>query len=254
MSNGTSAAPAGAAQRWLRGPGGREHTARHRLFVFPHAGAGASSYRLAGHFPETVEVCSVQLPGRENRFAEEPLRSADAVVDALAPLIGDRTDLPYAFFGHSMGALLAYEVTRRLRETGARLPDRLFLSALRAPHLPDRDRRHHLPDAELLALLAGSELGGLDPELQELLLPMVRADLTVCETYEHRPQPPLPVPFTVFGGTADDTVHESELAAWHPYTSAGFELRMFPGDHLYVRSAERQLAESIVHTLPAWGQ
>lgn len=247
MSTQTVTAPL-----WLRGLDSRERTADRRLFVFPHAGAGASAYQLADHFPDRVEVCSVQLPGRENRFAEPCLFSVDAVVDELAPLIAGRSELPFAFFGHSMGALLAFAVAHRLRETGARLPARLFLSAMRAPHVPDRDELHALPDADLLARLGRAELAGLDPELQELLLPMVRADLTVCETYEPSYEVPLPCPFTVLGGSEDETIRAAELAAWREHTTGGFELRMFPGDHLYVRGAQQRLAESIAHTAPAW--
>ncbi|MFE9029173.1 thioesterase II family protein [Streptomyces iakyrus] len=254
MSAATSSASSRAERLWLRGLDSRRQTARHRLFVFPHAGAGASSYRLAEHFPDSIEVCPVQLPGRENRFAEPPLLSVEAVVDELAPLVAGRSELPFGFFGHSMGALLAFALAHRLRDMGAPLPTRLFLSALRAPHLPDREPLHHLPDADLLTRLARSEFAGLDPELQELLLPTVRADLTVCETYEHRHPQPLPCPFTVFGGDRDDSVREPELTAWHAHTSAAFELRMFPGDHLYVRDTQQQLAESIARTLPVRGR
>ncbi|AGP59500.1 thioesterase II family protein [Streptomyces rapamycinicus] len=239
------------ATAWLRGLGGREHTARWRLFVFPHAGAGASAYRLAAHLPETVEVCTVQLPGRENRLAEPALTSLDDAVAALAPLIADHTDLPYAFFGHSMGALIAFETARRLRALGTRLPDRLFLSSMRAPGLPDRDPRHTLPDDKLLAT---AEFDGVDPELQELLLPLLRADLTLCETYTHRAEAPLPCGLTVLAGSDDESVDRTELSGWREHTSADFELHLFPGaPHLYVRGAERQLAETITRTFPARG-
>lgn len=236
------------APRWLRGLGGRARTARHRLFVFPHAGAGASAYRLAPHLPDPVEVCTVQLPGRENRYAEPPLTSLDEAVDALAPLVAGHAELPYAFFGHSMGALLAFATARRLRALGATRPVRLFLSGMRAPHLPDRDVRHTLPDAELLAT---EGFDGLDPELRELLLPVLRADLTLCETAAHRAEPPLSCPFTVLAGRDDDTVTESELTAWRAHTTAGVELHLFPGGHLYVRGAEERLAATISQAFPA---
>jgi surfactin synthase thioesterase subunit len=239
------------ATAWLRGLGSREVSARQRLFVFPHAGAGASSYRLAAHLPDTVEVCTVQLPGRENRLAEPALTSLDDAVTALAPLIADHVDLPYAFFGHSMGSLIAFETGRRLRALGKRLPDRLFLSGMRAPGLPDRDPRHTLPDDELLAT---AEFDGVDAELQELLLPLLRADLTLCETYTPRAEAPLPCPLTVLAGSDDDSVDESELAGWREHTSADVELHLFPGaPHLYVRGAERQLAETITRTFPERG-
>lgn len=242
---------AAAATAWLRGLGGRELTARRRLFVFPHAGAGASAYALADQLPETVDVCTVQLPGRENRFAEPPLTSLDDVVAVLAPLIADHTALPYAFFGHSMGSLIAFATARRLRALGTRLPERLFLSGMRAPGLPDRDPRHTLPDDELLATAA---FDGVDAEVRELLLPTLRADLTLCETYTHRTEAPLPCPLTVLAGADDDSVGATELAQWSEHTSADFELRLFPGaPHLYVRGAERQVAQTITRTFPARG-
>ncbi|MGW6732366.1 thioesterase II family protein [Streptomyces sp. NPDC055013] len=241
----------GLAATWMRGLGSRELSAQRRLFVFPHAGAGASAYRLADYLPDSVEVCTVQLPGRENRFAEPALTSLDEAVGALAPLIADHTELPYAFFGHSMGSLIAFETARRLRALGAPLPDRLFLSGMRAPGLPDRDPRHTLPDDELLAT---ADFDGVDPELQELLLPLLRADLTLCETYTHQAEAPLPCPLTVLAGSDDHSVDETELTDWRKHTSADFELRLFPGaPHLYVRGAERQLAETITRTFPARG-
>ncbi|WP_326622400.1 thioesterase domain-containing protein [Streptomyces decoyicus] len=247
-SHSQAADPAAA---WLRGLGSRELTAQQRLFVFPHAGAGASAYRLSAYLPDTVEVCTVQLPGREARSAEPALTSLDEAVAALAPLIADHTDLPYAFFGHSMGSLIAFETARRLRALGMRLPDRLFLSGMRAPGLPDRDPRHTLPDDKLLAT---AEFDGVDAELQELLLPLLRADLTLCETYTHRAEAPLPCPLTVLAGSDDDSVDGTELAAWRTHTSVGFALHLFPGaPHLYVRGGERQLAEAITRTFPARG-
>lgn len=239
------------AAAWLRGLGSRELTARWRLFVFPHAGAGASAYRLGAYLPDTVEVATVQLPGRENRFVEPALTSLDEAVAALAPLVADHTELPYAFFGHSMGALIAFETARRLRALGTRLPQRLFLSGMRAPGLPDRDPRHTLPDDELLVT---AEFDGVDAELRELLLPLLRADLTLCETYTHRAEAPLPCPITVLAGSADDSVEETELAEWRAHTCADFELHLFPdAPHLYVRGAEQLLAETITRTFPARG-
>ncbi|MFF4053779.1 thioesterase II family protein [Streptomyces chartreusis] len=236
---------------WLRGLDSRNGSAERRLFVFPHAGAGASAYRLAAHLPDSVEVCTVQLPGRESRFAEPALTSLDEVVDTLAPLVADHTDLPYAFFGHSMGSLLAFEAARRLRTLGAPLPERLFLSGMRAPDLPDRAPRHALPDDKLLAT---ADFTGVAAELQELLLPILRADLTLCETYEPRVEAPLPCPMTVLAGSDDDSVTEAELTGWHEHTTAGFEVHLFPGaPHLYVRGAEPQLAETITRSFPARG-
>jgi surfactin synthase thioesterase subunit len=231
--------------RWLRGLGNRAETARLRIYTFHHAGGSASAYLWRKFFPEEIEVCAVQLPGRETRFLEAPITRLFAVVDELAPVIESTVDLPFAFFGHSMGALVAFNLTRRLEEVGAPLPSRLFLSAHRAPHLPDRDPIHGLPDDEFLARLGDTRLASLDPELREIFLPIMRTDIAICETYRHEPAAALPVPITVYGGSADDRVDVAELYAWEPHTSAGFDVRVFPGGHFYQRGSEQVLADHI---------
>jgi len=229
----------------LRGVGSRRATARRRVFFLPHAGGSASGYLWHDHFGEDVEVCAVQLPGRENRFCAAPLASMADVVDEVVPAIAAHADLPYVLFGHSMGALVAYAVTRRLAELGLPLPMRLFVSAHRAPHLHDRDPLHHLPDDQLVARMTHSDLAGMDPELRALFLPMVRADITVCETWAHPATDPLPVPVTAFGGRDDELVTEAELAAWHAHTAADFAMELLPGGHFYPDGAETVLAERI---------
>ncbi|MEU3963317.1 alpha/beta fold hydrolase [Streptomyces buecherae] len=235
--------------RWIQGLGSRNRTARLRLYVFPHAGAGASAYRLNRFFPEQIEVCPVQLPGREDRLAELPLTTVPAVIDAAAPAIAASTDLPYAFLGHSMGALLAFHVAHRLRETGAPLPGHLFLSAYRAPHLPERDPVHKLPDAQLLQKMGLPDPCYQDPDLRELFLPALRADVTLCETATHRPAEPLPCPITALCGSEDNSVTTQDLNGWQTYTSAGFRLQEFPGDHFYLRGAEQNVAEYVAKAL-----
>jgi medium-chain acyl-[acyl-carrier-protein] hydrolase len=229
--------------RWLRGLGNRQETARLRIYTFHHAGGSASAYLWRKFFPADIEVCAVQLPGRESRFLEAPITSSDAVVDELAPAIASTVDLPFAFFGHSMGALIAFNVARRLDALGAPLPSELFLSAHRAPHLPDRDQIHELSDEEFLARLGDARLAALDPELREILLSIVRADITLCETYRYAPAAALPCPITAFGGRTDELVDVSELLAWEVHTSDSFDVRTFPGGHFYQRGAEQVLAD-----------
>lgn len=239
------------ATAWLRGLGSRELTAQRRLFVFPHAAAGASAYRLAAYLPDAVEVCTVQLPGRENRLAEPALTSLDDAVAALAPLIADHTDLPYAFFGHSMGSLIAFETAHAAtctRHAPARPPVPVGYAR---PGLPDRDLRHTLPDDKLLAT---AEFGDVDAELQELLLPLLRADLTLCETYTHRAEAPLPCPLTVLVSSDDESVDGTELMRLARAHLGRLRTAPVPGrPHLYVRGAERQLAETITRTFPERG-
>jgi medium-chain acyl-[acyl-carrier-protein] hydrolase len=223
--------------RWVRGVGSRRETARARVFLFHHAGGSASSYRLGKHLPPDVEVCPVQLPGRENRFAEPLLTDVGTVVSELADAIP--ADLPFVFFGHSMGALLAYEVARRLP------PEHLVVSAHRAPHLPDTTPLRGLDDDALVARLVETIPVLADPDLREIFLPILRADLTLCETYRFTPGAPLPCPVTVLGGTEDDLVGEAELAAWRTHTSAAFAVRMVPGGHFYLRGAEPLVAETV---------
>jgi medium-chain acyl-[acyl-carrier-protein] hydrolase len=144
-----------------------------------------------------------------------------------------------------MGALIAFNVARHLDAMGAPLPSELFLSAHRAPHLPDRDPMHELSDEEFLARLGDARLAALDPELREIFLSIVRADITLCETYRYEPAAALPCPITVFGGRTDELVDVSELYAWAAHTSNTFDVRTFPGGHFYQRGSEQVLADHI---------
>ncbi|MER5843605.1 MULTISPECIES: thioesterase II family protein [Streptomyces] len=211
------------------------------LFCLPHAGAGASAYR---RWPALVgaaaEVVPVQLPGRENRFGEPPATRADEVVDELADRMLERAahHPRMVLFGHSMGALLGYELAHALTARG-RAPDHLFASAHRAPSLPrGRDDVHRLPREELVAHLMRME--GTQPEvlahpdLLDLLLPVVRADYALCETYRFTPRPPLSVPITVLGGSGDPGVRPEHLTAWEELTTGPFRSHLLPGGHFYL--------------------
>ena len=229
-----------AAEIWLSRQRARRTPPRMRLFCIPYAGGGAQIYRTYGQaLPADVEVCAIQLPGREKRFLEPALECVDAIADQLAPVIGEKLDLPYAIFGHSLGALVGFELVRRLRNAGRPLPVRLFASGHRAPHLPDPDPPiHHLPDAEFIEELR--ELNGTpeavleSSELLELVLPMLRADFAAAETYLYRSDAPLSCPITALGGTDDDKVSPEALQGWGEHTSGGFEFHLFEGDHFFI--------------------
>jgi surfactin synthase thioesterase subunit len=236
-----------------------DRRARLRLFCLPHAGAGASAYRdWVGPLHEHgIAVCPVQLPGRENRFGETPHRSVGSLVDALAAAgLADELDRPYAVFGHSMGAVLAYEWVRSLHRLGGPLPAHLVVSGRIAPQLSDpRGRLHDLPDAELVARVTA--LGGVpaallaEPELFAFQLPSLRADLAVNETYRHVPGPQLPVPLTALGGTADPKVDEAELREWAACTSARFRSVLLPGGHFFVQESRAAVLRLLGEVLSA---
>lgn len=230
--------------------------AKARLICFPYAGAGASAFRLWSHgLPPELEVVAVQLPGRESRLREPALTSVAAIVEALLPALLPCLDRPFAFFGHSMGATVAREVVRVLPRRGGPLPEHLFISARRAPQLPDPyPPVSHLPDQELVEEL-NRRYGGIPAEvlqhaeLMALLLPSLRADLTALETFPMRPGPALSVPLTVFGGTDDARTPLEHLEAWRDATTGAFRLRMFPGDHFYLNARRDDLLAEVSRTL-----
>lgn len=190
-----------------------------QLFCLPHAGAGASAYRdWAPLLAPSVKVVGVQPPGRENRFADPYTPSATLLSHELAEAVAERAQGAFALFGHSMGALLAYETAHRLAALG-RAPACLFVSGYWAPQLPHRRRQVHLlPEDELIRQLRdleGTVPEVLDhPKLLEFLLPLIRADFELCETYRWSSRPLLDVPVVALGGASDPGVEVPPLAAW----------------------------------------
>jgi medium-chain acyl-[acyl-carrier-protein] hydrolase len=224
---------------------------RLRLFCFPYAGGGASIYRnWAAALPADVEVCAVRLPGREGYLGEPPIRRISQAVDLLSTALSRYLDLPFAVFGHSMGALLGYEVTRRLLADTGRQPCHLFVSGHRAPHLPPRrPRLHDLDDDGFLAgikALNGTPAEVFEHrELIDLLLPLLRADLELVETYAELPGRRLSCPVTALGGDADLGVPAEDIAAWRIVTRGPFEPALIEGDHFYINTARSILLEVI---------
>lgn len=231
-----------------------------RLFCFPYAGGGASVYRRWSEtFPPGIEVCPVQLPGRENRLREAPYTNLVPLVRDAAQALGPYLDRPFAFFGHSMGALISFELTRHLRREGLPLPIQLFLAGRHAPHLPERDNvTYNLPDAELIEeikCLQGTPAEVLEhPELMQLILPLLRADFEVCQTHQFEHGPPLDCPVTVFGGLQDKEVPREDLQGWAEHTTGASTLRMLPGDHFFVNSSRQLLCLAIARELQQHAQ
>lgn len=222
--------------------------ARFRLFCFPYAGGGASIYQnWSRYLPEEIAVCPIQLPGRENRLLERPFSDLPSLLEGLLPALLPYLDMPYAFFGHSMGALVSFELARALFRHGHPIqPSHLFLSGRRAPHWPDTDPPDsQLPEPEFierLRTLNGTPEAVLEnQELLHLLLPLLRADFALCETYQYIPAVPLNCPLTVFGGLSDKEVSRASLNAWREVVSGPFKLRLFPGDHFFLQKEQASL-------------
>lgn len=226
-----------------------------RLFCFPYAGGGATIYHSwPAKLPAHVEVSAVQPPGRQGRWREKAftqvLPMAESVREALLPFM----DKPFAFFGHSLGALVCFELTRLLASKQEPQPVRLFLSGHRAPQLEDvRPPTFHLPNQEFsqeLHRLNGTPQEVLqNPELLELMLPLLRADFEAAETYRFEPGPALEIPFSVFGGLRDEDVPREDLQPWSEHTRSTFQLRMLPGDHFFLHSDEDDLLRLVAEEL-----
>ena len=212
-----------------------------RLFCFPFAGAGtAVFYPWSKALPEWIEMRPVLLPGRESRLREEPITQISFLIEEMVAAIEPLCNLPCAFFGHSLGAVIAFELSCRLSKNSEKKPVHLFLSSRRAPHLPSRNPNlHELPDAIFIEQVQ-KRYNGVpqqilsDPELLKLFLPAMRADFTILETTLHVEEPPGNIPITMFGGVDDPTVTFGELNAWKKYTTSTFTVLMLPGDHFYL--------------------
>jgi len=220
---------------------------RFRLWCFPHAGAGASVFHAwVDQLPAGVAVCALQPPGRENRFRELPFTDLLLLTQTASAAVLPLLDVPFAFFGHSVGGLVAFEMTRRLRDLHAPLPARLFVSAIRAPHLVSPgEPLYQLSDIDFMEQLR--RLGGTaevllqHEEMRKVILPILRADFQMRETYRCRPGSPLPCPLSALGGIDDSAASREELAAWAQHTRADFNVQMFPGGHFYLRTAQAQV-------------
>jgi len=226
-----------------------------RLFCFPYAGGSALVFNKWRHsLPSFVEVCPVQLPGRGSRLHAPPFTDIHELVRAAGAALQPYFNMPFAFFGHSMGASISFELARLLRREGRRLPLHLFLSGRRAPHIEDREPPlYNLPEAELLnelRRLNGTPKEVLDhPELMQMMLPLLRADFSVAETYVCESEAPLDTPFTVFGGLADEDVTQDDLNAWRMHSTGSFKLRMLAGDHFFLNSSQPTLLRLLFQEL-----
>jgi len=228
---------------------------RLRLFCFPYAGGGALIFRgWSDHLSEAVEVWPVELPGRGARLMEPPATRLSSLVSQVAEALHSHLDKHFAFFGCSFGALLSFELARYLREIYDLSPCHLFVAAHRAPQLPNPDPTvHTLSDHGLLEKLRRFEGTPEEvlrnPELMELLLPTIRKDFEVCDTYTYLSKPPLACPISVFGGVEDVVVSYAELEPWREQTVDSCTLVMFPGGHLFINTAQSLLLNTLSSVL-----
>jgi medium-chain acyl-[acyl-carrier-protein] hydrolase len=222
-----------------------------RLFCFPYAGGSADVYRSWRRFlPEDLDVCLVHLPGHGGNIGKKPFTSLPALLQEVADRVSPLTGVPYVLYGHSMGALISFELARELRRRQGAIPQHLFVSGCNAPQLPRKEPvTFNLPNDEFLRelrRLKGTPAEVLESsELMELFMDVLRADFEMVQTYKHIHGEPLSSPITVYGGLADEYVSAEGCQAWKQQTSATCKVRMFKGDHFFIRN----LDQDFIHIL-----
>lgn len=229
-----------------------------RLFCFPYAGGGAAIFRdWAATLPLGVELNAIRLPGRESRLREPPARVLTELASQIADVLGPLCDVPYAFFGHSMGATVSFELARELCRRGVRPLEHLFVSGSEGPQVPDREPpMQELSDDEFLEEVQ-KRYGKLaavlvdDPKIRALFLPCLRADVSMMETYEYEEAPLLECPITAFTGLSDASVLPTEVAAWRRETTGEFRGIALPGGHFFLDEGKGRICEVLAHYLGA---
>lgn len=228
---------------------------RVRLFCFPYAGGGSSAYLpWVNEIAPEVEVCPVQLPGREGRMREQPFTQMEPLIEALAQALEPFLDLPFAFYGHSLGALISFELARHLRRQHGPTPVQLLVSGCHAPQLPMTDEPiHQLSDEEFVQALRrfnGTPDTVLqDADLMRMLLPLLRADFAIYETYTYTAEAPLNYPIASYGGLHDFRASRESVEAWKQQTDHKFIFRMYVGDHFFIHTKRKILLQGLYQDL-----
>ncbi|MDP5336978.1 MAG: thioesterase domain-containing protein [Nodularia sp. (in: cyanobacteria)] len=225
--------------------------AKLRLICFPYAGGGASLFRSwTKAFPQNVEVCAVQLPGRENRLKETPFTHIEPLIKSLTAAILPYLDIPFAFFGYSMGSLISFELARQLRKQYKLSPIHLFVAASRGVQLPVIHPIHHLSDYAFIQELnrryqAIPSIVLQNEELMQSILPTLKADFKILETHIFQPEAAFQCPISAFGGLQDSSVSFEDISAWRDHTNNNFNLEMFLGGHFFINQSHQLLCNKI---------
>jgi surfactin synthase thioesterase subunit len=223
----------------------------HVLFCFPYAGGNPAFYNnWKVYLPDKFQICPIQLPGRGMRFTEPSYTDFHALIRDIIAALHPHLPQSFSFFGHSMGALVSFEATRLLHKTGLPTPKFLFVSSYHAPQIPKPGKQLHLlPDKEFLDGIV--EMNGLPQELVEnrellsVFLPALRADFTMCETYQFQPSDKIPSEIVALGGNDDPEAREEHMLPWAELTSANFFIHMLDGDHFYIHRRESEVSKII---------
>ncbi len=243
--------PPSTSNNWLVRPQPNPGAAT-RLFLFPYAGGGPAAFgKWPATLPCTIETWIAHYPGRGSRYNEPLIKQINALAKQLSQAIQPLSDKPYAFFGHSLGGLIAFEIIRKLRKQNLSRLNILFVSACGAPHLHDPHQPiHELPDSGFVNAL--QELNGIpsealnSPDLMEMLLPTLRADFQAVESYRFLPEEsPLDIPIIAYGGLDDSRVSREQLEGWAAQTNSNFKSKYFPGDHFFINGAKDEIMRSI---------
>ncbi|WP_052692082.1 thioesterase II family protein [Teredinibacter purpureus] len=240
-------------KRWLPRLGDKPN-AKVRLYCFSHAGGGASVYYpWNSYFSDAVEVCPVQLPGREERLGEPLIDDFENLIGSLLPIIASSIDRPYAIYGHSLGACIGYEIAKRLYTEYALSPLCYFGGAHRSPCKPYYyPSVRGLPNAELTKMVTrfnGLPQAFLDSqEMMDLMLPVLRSDLFLCESYRYVPSLPLPSDIIVFSGQFDRNVTADKLSSWKNHSTKEVTFISLDGDHFFLKTHKNNVLEVVQST------
>ncbi|MFV0564076.1 thioesterase II family protein [Malaciobacter mytili] len=225
-----------------------------RLFCLPYAGGSASIYRLwQQEMPENIQVCKIQLPGRENRINEQAIDSMEVLIQILVKQLLSYFDKPFVLFGHSMGAMIVYELARYLTNYTSYTPLHIFVSACRTPNIAELKTTYHLPNDEFINSLR--QRGGTNEillnnkEYMQMIEPTLRADLKLIEQWHHNDIDKLNCPITIFGGLNDTLVSPFILKQWRQYTNNVFKLKLFKGGHFFINDPSVNIASIVANTL-----